>query len=235
VKVASLDGTRNYIRPCLAKVLPHKNNLFKQLKVVLKVIDFGLSLVNPLPIIVKFFSLKGIGFQYLNNPDEEVISIYSKAAENTPSVRNVKDLEWILNHPWLVSSSLGDRVGQKYFFSSSPKRFERLLIKVYRKNDLLGIIMLNHTDGFITTPYIVCNDNDAKLFVKVLLKHTDKLGATRITVYHKLVAKQLKGLWPFGWLSLYQQRNFFATKEVIAEFGESQFQFLEGEGDCAFV
>lgn len=235
VKVQTLIGTRSYIRPCLAKVLPVKGKIFRVTKFVWKFLDIVLSIVNPLPLILKSFRLKGVDLEYVNKPDNELISLFIKITEKSPTRRTAKELDWILQYPWLVSSPMADRIGQKYFFSSSPKRFEQYFIKVYRKNDLIGFLMINDTDGYISTPYIYSKNNDSSLFAKILLKHAASVGASRITTYHQKIAKDLKGLWPFGWLSLGQQRNFFATKEVVNELGHYVLPFLEGDGDCAFV
>ncbi|PKP34787.1 MAG: hypothetical protein CVT98_10560, partial [Bacteroidetes bacterium HGW-Bacteroidetes-15] len=185
--------------------------------------------------ISKSFILKEVELECVKKPDDEIIALFSKITDKSPSKRTVIELEWIFQYPWLVSSPKGDRIGEKYFFSSSPKRFEQYIIKVSKKSELLGFLMINDTDGYISTPYIYCNEKDSNIFAKILLRHAARVGASRLTTYHEQIAKELKGLWPFGWLSLSQQRNFFATNEVVNEFGESSLPFLEGDGDCAFV
>lgn len=235
VKVKTLMGTRSYIRPCLAKVLPAKGKIFRSTKVVWSFLDFLLSFVNPLPLISNSFRIKDAFIECVKVPDKEIISFYSKLTDKSPSRREAKELDWIFHYPWLVSSPGGDTIGEKYFFSSSPKSFEQYFLKVYRNNKPVGFLMINNTDGFISTPYIYCNERDSNLFAKILLRHSVSVGASRLTTYHETIAKELKGLWPFGWLSLWQQRNFFAANEVVNELDECNLPFLEGDGDCAFV
>jgi GNAT superfamily N-acetyltransferase len=234
-KVYSIQGQRFYIRPCFSQILVKRSSLFKKIKPFLTLTDSLLSVFNPLPIIARCINLNGFSFEYLSTPDEDVKNLFEELTKETPTQRKTNDLAWILNYPWLVSSPLGDRVGQKYFFSSSPKQFTCILIKVYEQKKPVGFIMMNLTDGFITTPYICCSDKDAKIFAKILVKHASVLGAKRLTTYHDKVSKEIKGLAPFGWFSISQTRNYFATQKVTQTLSVKNINFLEGDGDCAFV
>lgn len=231
----SLDGYRIYIRPCLAEVLSKKNRLFRALKPLWQFSDAIFKIFNPVPLYLRSIGLgHGIQYEYLKMPDQEVAKLFKEATNVTATQRGKAELRWILSYPWLVSSPAGDRMGQKYFFSSSPKRFESMLVKVFRDNRLVGFFMLNLKHRYITTPYICCMDGEELYLAGAIMHHALKLGACRITTYHHLIGKQLKRLMPFGMLSLKQRRNYFTTNSLIEEFGDAMV-FLEGDGDCAFV
>ena len=234
-RVYTLNGVRLYIRPCLTRILCAKKRQFKYYKVLWQAIDFLFSIMNPLPLFSSLIRQpSGIKYEYLNMADPQVIKIFENETSKTPTHRTGKELNWILTHPWLVSAPQGDIIGKKYFFSSSPKRFESFLVKVYRDNDFLGFILFNLNEKFITTPYIMCREGEERIFAVALLKHAVNLGACRVTTYHQLLGKELKRLVPFGWLSLNQKRIFFATSSINQEIGDN-FTFLVGDGDCAFV
>jgi len=232
--IKTLEGRRFYLRPCLAKTLPPKGKLFSTLSPAWFILDQILRILNPLPLLGKMMRIKGITVEYLPYPDEEVRDIFTNELANTPTARAGNDLEWILSHPWLVSSPLGDRIGNKYYFSSSPKRFESFLLKVYRQNQLLGIIMINSRDGFATTPYVICNVNEDKLFAKIIAKQALAMGCNRLTTFNLPIANALSSIFPFGLLSKSQERNFYASQKAVSII-EKEVTFLEGDGDCAFV
>lgn len=230
----TLKGRRFYIRPCLAKTLPAKGPTYKALKPIWHSIDFILGLLNPIPLFGKLIRTKGISIEYLAYPDNEVRDIFTSTLTITPTARSGNDLQWILRHPWLVSSPLADRIGDKYYFSSSPKKFEQLLLKVYRQNQLLGIIMINNRDGFATTPYVICNINEEKLFAKVIAKHALAMGCNRLTSFNQPIADALSSIFPLGLLSKSQKRNFYASQKVV-DIIEKGATFAEGDGDITFV
>jgi GNAT superfamily N-acetyltransferase len=233
--VCTLSGVRLYIRPCLTRILCTRGRKYKVLKPIWQIIDFLLSIFNPVPLFLRLIRQpNGIKYEYLNLADDETINVFESETKKTPTHRLGIELNWILNHPWLVSAPLGDVLGKKYYFSSSPKRFESMLVKVYRDNDLLGFFLANLNDRFITTPYIICREGEERVFAKAILKHALALGAFRITTFNEMVGKELKRLTFLGWLSLNQKRNFFASNSIYTEIGNN-LTFIEGDGDCAFV
>lgn len=231
--IQSSKGVRLYLRPCLTAILSKKGKGFRFFNPLLRILDALLSLVNPLPFFAKMYRMKGLHFEYLSFPDDELAKMFEQATANTPSQRKRQELEWVISNPWLVSSPLGDVVGQKYFFSSSPKRFDQSIIKVRCKGNHLGFIMINAADGVVSVPYASCSTENAILFAKIIIKHSMVIGANRVTVYNGGIAKSMRGLKPFSWLSRIQYRNYFATKLVSTQL--SNKTFLDGDGDCAFV
>lgn len=229
-------GARFYLRSSLSRILPLKNVFFKGLKPFLIIIDFIFNFFNSLQLFGWLFRLKsGVSFEYLNRPDQEVSEQFEKICENTPTRRNRFDLQWILRFPWLVSSPLGDRIGSKYFFSSSPSRFCQLLVKVYLHDNLIGFIIFNHTRDNLTVPYISFTPKHLRVMVRVILKHALRMKSSTITIYNPGIAKNLKRIKPFGWFSKTQLRSYYATKVLREELKGQIIHFNDGDGDCAFI
>lgn len=233
-KAVTLPGIRTYIRPCFARILPQKHRSLKLLKYLWQFADFILRILNPIPLFARTLCLKGIRLEYLKEPDNEIINLFESTTKELSTSRTGVELQWILRFPWLISSPLGDRIGERYFFSSSPKKFEQQIIKVYRASKLLGFMIINSKDGFATTPYIICNNNDANTFAKIALKQANAMGCYRITTYHKTISEEIKRMSPFKWTSLAQQRNFYVT-QILQNKLNASLTFVEGDGDCAFV
>lgn len=231
--IQSSKGVRLYLRPCLLVILSKKGKVFRFFNPLWRILDALLWLVNPLPLFARMFKMKGVGFEYLSFPDDEIAMMFEQATANTPSQRKRQELEWIIGNPWLVSSPLGDTIGQRYFFSSSPKWFVQSIVKVHHKGKPLGFVMINAADGAVFVPYVSCSAEHALLFAKIIIKHSMAIGANRVTVYNPQIADSLRGLKPFSMLSRIQYRNYFATKLLSTQLGNKTF--LEGDGDCAFV
>ncbi len=235
--VNSCLGRRLYLRSCLRVLLPPKGSFFKLLKPLWLVADFIFSVINPLPFLAKHISLgKNVSLEYLSKPDRELLNAFSELTSKTLTQRSNKELLWITDYPWLVSSPLGDRVGGRYFFSSAPKRFEQFVVKVYVRDSFAGFFIGNLNGRMFSVPYAYyLNDNHARIFSKIILKHAGRLNAIFLTVHNKGISMSLKGLFPFGMLSLSQKRNFFATSDVYTLFKNDTNRFLEGDGDSVFV
>ncbi|MFA5648366.1 MAG: GNAT family N-acetyltransferase [Bacteroidales bacterium] len=233
-EAVTLKGTRTYIRPCLAKILPQKHNSLKRLKPLWQLADFILTILNPIPLFARAICLKNISLEYLNEPDNEVISLFESATKKLSTKRVGTDLQWIVRFPWLISSPLGDRIGEKYFFSSSPKKFEQQIIKVFRTSHLIGIMVMNSKDGFATTPYIVCGVAETKTMAKIVIKQANAMGCYRVTTYHTVISDEINRMRPFKWTSLAQKRNFYVTQNLLNKLN-TNVSFAEGDGDCAFV
>ena len=234
VEVNNLKGIRIYLKPCLARILPPRGDFFKHLKPLWVLLDFFLSIINPLPLFNRMVKINDVSLEYSNFPDDEVESLFQNFMKKTPSQRSGNEFRWIFDFPWLVSSPLGDRVGEKFYFSSSPKRFEQIITKVFRNGKLLGFILSNFTDGYLTTPYIICPEGEERVFARIILNQAISMQCLRITTFHEVVGDALREIKPFGLLSISQTRKFFATQNVF-DILEKGSNFIEGDGDSAFT
>jgi GNAT superfamily N-acetyltransferase len=231
---SKLIGTRIYVRSCLADLLVYKSKVFKFLSPLLKVVDSFLNLFNILPLLIRSMNLKGIEFEYLSSPDNDVLSLFEKINQNAITYRKAPEFKWIVQYPWVISAPLGDIIGRKYFFSSAPKRFNQQLFKVYKDGSLIGFVMLNSRDGAVSSPYIHCESGNERIFAKILLKHAAILDASRITIFNEPIAKEIRSIFLYRIFSRKQTRNYFISSSLSDKLNRKPL-FIEGDGDCAFV
>lgn len=234
VQVASLSGIRLYLCPCLARILPPRGGFYNKLRPIWQMVDCFLSILSPMPFLAKRIKTQNVDLTLSESVDDVFTQMFEELTRTTPTGRSKAELNWITEYPWLVAAPLGDAIGQKYFFSSAPKQFEQMLVKVYEKKNSIGFYMVNNVDGFLSTPYIFCPQGKEKLFARIILKQSAHLNCKRITTYHEPIALEMAKMIPFCWLTIPQKREFFATKALTGKYDNSP-RFLEGDGDCAFV
>jgi len=232
----SVKGRRFYLRPSLSLLLPPRYSFFKKSYFALKIFDFLLGLVNPIPLLTKMIPLGSkVEFEYLSRPENEVSEMFEYVCSATPTRRSRFELQWILRFPWLVSSPLGDRIGKKYYFSSSPLRFCQSIVKVFNNDNLVGFILFNMNGAKLTVPYTSFNPEESKLMAKVILLHAIKFKSSIITIYNPDLVKAISALGIYKLFSKRRIRNYYATKELKTVLKDSEIVFNDGDGDCAFI
>jgi len=176
-----------------------------------------------------------VTYEYCSRPDDEISDLFEGICKSTPTKRSRFELQWIVRFPWLVSSPLGDRIGAKYFFSSSPERFCQVMVKVYHNDNLVGFMILNQHSDKLSVPYIAYSPKYLRIMARVVLGHAIKLRSSTLTIFNLGLAKAIKRIKPFGWFSKRQNRDYFATKTIMDELKGQTITFNDGDGDCAFL
>ncbi len=231
-----VKGIRLYLRSSLSKLLPVKNRFYRSIRLPLIIIDKILNFLNPIPLLNFIFAGNNdITFEYCSRPDDEISELFESVCKHTPTQRSRFELQWIVRFPWLVSSPLGDRIGAKYFFSSSPDKFCQLMVKVYKNDNLIGFIILNQHGDRLSIPYIYYSPKHLRSMARVVLHHAVKLRASTLTVYNLGLTNAIKRVKPFSWLSKNQYRSYFATKTLMDVLKDQHISFNDGDGDCAFL
>ena len=229
-------GQRYYLRSCLATLLPPRSVYFSKMKIVLKIVDGILNWINPLPLMATLGKEDHhISTGYLSQPDDFVHAMFESECEATPTRRTRVELSWVLKFPWLVSSDLRRKEDKRYYFSSNPKRFEQLIIKVCYSGTPIGFMVVNLIDDKLTVPYSAFSKNDSNHFAKILLKHAAKLGVSMITIYESNLVSALNQRFLIKIFSKERYQNYFSTKEIANELKSNVVIFRAGDGDCAFV
>lgn len=235
-RIYKFEGRRFYLRPCFAYLLPGRNGFSRKLKPLFKAADIMLSLVNPLPLLA-YRSRPGehVELEYMHRPDNDIATMFEKECEGTLTRRKLYDLAWILRFPWLVNAPLGDRIGKRYYFSSAPKRYYQLLLKIYCTGQLVGFLIINVNNRSMSVPYSFVLPFYRKVAARVLLAHAAKLKVNYLTVYQPAMVDALASIKPFSLLSRKHYRKYYATENLANELQNVTIRFEEGDGDCAFI
>jgi GNAT superfamily N-acetyltransferase len=229
-------GKRYYLRSCLSSLLPNRSIFFSKSTIILNAIDVILNLINPLPLIARRIRIdRNITYETLTSPDASILELFEKECEVTPTRRTPRELNWILQFPWLVSAPLRRKDDKRYYFSSNPERFHQMTIKVSRNGLLMGYLLVNIVEDRITIPYSRFSKSDSSLFADIILEQAAKLKVSMITVYDPYLDEALSRRFLFHIFSKRRFQNYYATIEVANKLKGNSITFRPGDGDCAFV
>ncbi len=238
VKFQSIKGLRAYNRFNFADLLPPKSSFFQTIKPFLRFSDFILNLFCDIRIIVlnNFLSVKNIKFEYVNFIDDEITEFIKNKIDKEVCRRSQKELNRIINYPWIINQAIKDNYNKRYHFSSTDKRFNNFNIKIYDDNEkLIAYLMLTVRNKRLSVPYCYY-DNNINDVIKIIYKHMLNMHLSMLTVYNNNIVKYLRNhSTPF----LFKKkifRNYFITKEANSKLSDNQlFNFQDGDGDCVFT
>ncbi len=231
----TMDGLRCYLRFNLHEVLPKKRESYKKLLPILRLSDA----ISNVPVNIRLgLSSQGqqsnLKFERIATPDTAIVSLITAGNEGSFERRSKTELEWIKNHPWLVTTAQEE--SKKYHFSVNAARFENLFIQIKDGENLKGFIHLTIRDNHLRMPYAFFAAElipDALAYIYGLMI---KSGLNMLTVFHPQIVQYLKqNKSPFIYKRAIQ-RNYIITKTLEAHFSDHlSLQIQDGDADCAFT
>lgn len=147
--------------------------------------------------------------------------------------RGAKDLNWILEYPWMSTKSK-DAFSEKYFFSSFAKVFENHVFQLWEKEQLIAVLFFTQRDGQVKLPYIYFDKNKMEVVVFAILKILIQLKAETFTCFQQEVCTAIQQ----------QKTPFYHRKKIVKTFGIAKTleKYLEespviqdGDGDWVFT
>ncbi len=229
-------GLRLYRRLNLAVLLPNKNKKAKKLYKLLKFIDlcsnFFIDIKNK--IVSKKLD-KNITIQFVDNIDDETLKIIEKTNNNNLTKRSKKELDWIINYPWILSSTEKNIDEKRYQFSIYNKRFLAPNIKIFYKNKFVGFVMLNIRDNHLRTPYIFADKQNMNIISQVIIDQIKNLKIDYVTTFNNELINELKKSSQFFYKKT-QYRTFLISTKLLNKFKDiTKLDLQDGEGDSAFT
>lgn len=177
---------------------------------------------------------KGIEVEYYSRPDEEILEILSQSTHDTLTRRGIQELNWIIRYPWLTSGVLPDRAAAKFFFASVIPKFNQYLVKVYKDSDLVGVLLMQHSNTRFTVPYFWYEKGMEKVIAKTILLHASKCGASFINLYNDELVNAMRKLKIFYYYSVMRNRQYLAA-DTLADLLPPNFKLTDGDGESAFI
>lgn len=195
----------------------------------------GINLLNYSNLTRKFLKLpKNIEIEYFTRPDDEILSKLTLATANTLTKRSTDEINWIIRYPWLINGLLSDRAAQKFFFASVIPAFAYYLIKVFKDDELIGVLLMQHSNTRFTVPYYWFESGTEDVMAKVILLHASRAKASFINIYNQKIVNSMLNLRPYYFYSKKRTRKYLVTDSMVDIIGEN-FELMDGDGDCAFI
>ena len=234
VDLQKKQGLRCYLRFNLHQVLPKKNDRWKPWSGLLKVVD---SLANrPQNWRLRFLQKSGnSNWVLVESMDGRLQKFIEQQQAFSFETRMAKDLQWIVEKPWLKQGK-ADSESVRYHFSSVTNRFENRWYVCKRAGEIVGFLFVTIRNDHLKVPYFFATDSlidSALQFLKELMIE-ERLAM--LTVFHP----QLVGLLQQADHSfLYQRkiyRNYIVTATLAANFDSLKTVAIQdGDADAVFT
>lgn len=226
-----IEGRRFYLR----KTLLSTYNCCKHSNPFNYLGEKAINLFNYSSLTRKLLKLpKEIELEYFSRPDEEIIQKFTLETEKTLTKRGANEFNWIIRYPWLINGLLPDRAAQKFFFASVIPASAYYLVKVFKDDELIGVLLMQHSNTRFTVPYYWFENGAEDVMAKVILLHASKAKASFINIYNKKIVDAMLNLKHYYYYSMARTRQYLVADSMLDIIGEN-FDLMDGDGDCAFI
>lgn len=230
-RFCSITGYRFYLQSAFYQLLINRNEFFKRIKLLLKLIDNCVNLFLQFKVVKKPVT----GKYYITEcvPDTNIYNFLAQNTDKGISYRQSKNYLHIFEYPWL-NLQTGNQVNN-YPFSGQFKNYKNIMVKAEINRQICGFFQVHIKNGVATVPFFVAKNQSYLILVKFLYYYLNKNKALYVTIYNNNLLNYFnKHALYIGKKSM--ERNFFASKNLYNELGIIELANLQdGEGDVAFV
>lgn len=176
-----------------------------------------------------------VRIEYIDTIDDETGDFIEKQRKDPMFHRGKKELNWIIEQPWVVSAPSSDATDAKYDFSSSAQSFGTANMRISdTSGKTLAFVMLTDRDGVVKVPYYYCVSSEIEVVCHSIGRYLVARGCSKILLYNPELAEA------FDRSGIPRLRKSVAAKDafISKKYGELSFdkvQIQDGEGDCAFT
>ncbi len=234
-KIKKLHGYRYFLRLNSAEILCKKNKKWCYFKLVFNLVDnvfnLGVFLKNKRFLKQKNTSVK---VNKIDKIDAEAETFIKNKQQKEIFKRGKKELNWILENPWIVKKS---RIGNKqfYYFSDSAKKFENSVFKLYdKKNIIIAVLFLTNNNGFVKIPYSYFDVENTPKILTFLFSYLLEIKATSILLFNPLLNKAIQKTKNPFWYIKKDEKDFVVSKK-LKNYLPKDFHFQDGESDFVFT
>jgi hypothetical protein len=231
--IRKIKGSRVFFRFYFAELYPKK-----YIKSLLNGIDFLLNcavfiqqlawkIINP--------PLKNMTLTEVKEIDPQLENFITKHNKNELSQRGKKELEWIINYPWVVQKTDNNHnLIKKYYFSSVANSFSITPYKIIENQELIGFILIKERNRHITIPYVYFKEYNTLKIHNLLMRYLIKYKSLSLTWYnHRLCDHSKHSLFP-GIYRTKIHKELVISKE-LTDLVTDNFEVQDGDGDVAFT
>lgn len=230
-------GIRGFLKFNLNEIFPAKLPSIRRLKPLLKLADQTLNfLLLPYQKLQKFSILNKVEeVEYLDSIDPELQVFIENNSQNEFSRRSGKELEWILNFPWIKGKNDCESVAPvDYPFSYIVENFEQYLVKITASGQTIGLLQISVRDGHLKVPYSWFQEKDANCVLQVIYLQALLKNAVALTVFSpRLIAAMDSVSHPFIFRK--KIKRLIAVSKHLAGLYNKYPEIQDGDGDIVFT
>ncbi|MDQ3141504.1 MAG: hypothetical protein M3Q56_04575 [Bacteroidota bacterium] len=230
-----LHGSRFYFRMDLASWLPPKNSLFRHSTPILRGLDSFINTILDWLPKVRQVNSANLVIEYCHEIDQEAADFIEQHSKKSTFRRTKKELDWILNDPWIVSDPIQKKFANKYYFSSYDKSFQNMLVKLKDSSGQLKAFLFftkrNHT---LKLPYIFSSLSEMEV-APYIFDIVRSLRASSLTIFQEdlVLALQKNNRETFHTKKFF--RIYLISKKLLEEGPFNGIEIQDGDGDCVFT
>lgn len=227
-------GIRGFLKFNLHEIIPNKVPAARKLKPLLKFSDQAMNLLlAPYRMIVQSrFRNDDFKLEYLSSLDKEHFQFIENHSSNEFTCRSGKELEWIVQFPWIKTQDEGQEVD--YPFSHVVKSFEQYFVTISSSGQHIALLMVSVRDGHMKVPYAYFQEKDASKVLMIIYREALQKNAVTLTVFcPPLVAAIDSAANPFIFKK--KIKRLVAISKQLSDLYR-QFPILQdGDGDVVFT
>jgi GNAT superfamily N-acetyltransferase len=229
-------GIKLYIRMDLHSILPPKKRIFQKIKIYLKVIDTFLNSLLDLRFLFYKNELPPVKLEYINQIDDEAEKFISRFQDGQLFKRGIKELNWIINYPWILSTPTEDINSKRYYFSSIDKSFVFYCLKVRNNlNELVAFLILTKRNRVLKLPYCYIEKGFLPEVAKIIDFHILNLRINAFSTFHPELVEYLSTNKTFSIYKKKIERQYLICNILNNIIKENRYNIQDGDADCAFT
>jgi len=220
-----------YSRSILKKITPTRLKI-----IITNIINRNLIKKQKYWIYKNKIIINNIRFEYVDKFDISAEKFIQQHNKNELFKRNIQVLNWIIDYPWVLETSLNDGFYDKYYFSSEANIFNFFNILIYDLNNkLVGILILKQRDSHLTIPYIYYEDDYFNTITRLLILHIFQLDIMTVSTFNNELINQLKTLNAPLYITKSKKNNKPLISNKFKSFDLSNYTLQDGDGDLVFT
>ena len=177
---------------------------------------------------------RNLTFEYVAAIDEETDRFIQQHSRHDLTRKEKSDLDWIMNHPWILPAPFKDSAGTRYFFASRADRFSYLGIKVFEHpNAMIGFLLLKVRDDRMSVVYCYFERRHAASIAAAVLHHALAMDVSTISLYDEQLVAGFSELGCPNWSAKTVSRGF-SLSTALADIPLANCRIHGGDGDLAF-
>jgi hypothetical protein len=233
----SIEGMRYYIKADLQTILPPKFPWLKPYRSLVFFLDRGIN--GLLGSRDKATTSKKLHYNVvcLSVLDDEVASFISAHRGNALCNRGPKELQWILDYPWMLPGDKTSAEARRYHFSSYEQSFTCEAIKVTdQRGTICAAAIITNRNGHLRIPYFFSSlPNEA--IAEIITYLIREKGIKTVTVFQKELTDACQQTPVPCLYRRAQKRKFLMAKPLFTNLNPAlqQAKIYDGDGDCAFT